>query len=96
MKLHSKVILLSLALMLGLAGVSLAEQEPTSITADVSVNLNPLSNICSLAINDNILPVNASFTGCCAEGKRPCDCFRDWVMCCSIDGTMEMSMCKCN
>jgi len=97
MNLRSKVIVLSLALLLGLAsGVGLAQPEPASVTTDVSLNFNPLSNNCNLAINDSIVPVAAGFTGCCGEGKRPCDCFRDWVMCCSSDGSMEMSMCMCN
>ena len=97
MKSISKVIMLSLALMLSLAsGLSIAEQQDASVTSEVGLNFNPLSNNCNLAINTSIIPVAAGFTGCCAEGKKPCDCFRDWVMCCSIDGSMEMSMCKCN
>ncbi len=95
MKQLSKAILLSMALILGLsAGVSLAGPQITEVTVDQKPQA--LSSFCSYTTNESILPVSTSFRGCCSEGKKPCDCFRDWVMCCSIDGTMEMSMCKCN
>ena len=81
-----KSILLSLILMVGIASYA----ENTG-----NVPFNPLAESCNLATNA-IVPLEVSFRGCCSEGKRPCDCFRDWVMCCDMYGTMEMSMCKCN
>lgn len=83
-------------LLLGMPLISLGAEQinPGLDENTLPAQKSPLQ--CMLAGNDSIVPLDAGFRGCCSGGTRACDCFRDWVVCCDTNGSLTLSMCKCN